>query len=470
MKFNLGKKKKEKEKKNDDKILDKNKFFNRKISESKKKIREEKEKIRIEKRNIKKNKREKFNNSKFGMFLGKVVSFLKIDRDTYSFSEVFVITLLSLIIGAFACFSVFIVITGGRNYFVLSKDLDKFVEVYETVVNNYYDEVDKEKLIDEAINAMVSSVGDEYTSYVDSENTAEFNELVNGTYEGIGCTIQLQETGIVVIEVFEKGPSDKAGLEPGDIILKVDELDATTISADEVSNYIKNESEAKIKMVVKRGEEEKIISLTRATVETPVVSSAIYDRNGKKVGYLGISIFSSVASKQFKTKLDALENEGIDSLIIDVRDNNGGYLATVTDIISELLPKGKVIYQMEADDKKESTKDKTFASKDYPIAVLVNGASASASEILAAAIKESYDGYVVGTTTFGKGTVQQTKQLSDGSMIKYTIENWLTPDGNWINDTGIEPTYVVELSEEYYSNPVIENDNQLQKALELVSE
>lgn len=470
MKIKLGKMKKEKEKKDNDKFLDKNKFFNKKISESKKRIREEKEKIRIEKRNIKKNKREKFNNSKLGKFLGRIVSFLRIDRDTYSFSEVFVITILSLLIGAFACFSVVIVITGGKNYFVLSKDLDKFVEVYETIANNYYDDVDKDKLIEEAINAMVSSVGDEYTSYVDSENTAEFNELVNGTYEGIGCTIQLQETGIVVIEVFEDGPSDKAGLKPNDIILKVDELDATTISADEVSNYIKNESDAKIEMVVKRGEEERTINLTRGTVETPVVSSAIYEQNGKKVGYLSISIFSSVASKQFNAKLDSLEDEGIDSLIIDVRDNNGGYLATVTDIISELLPKGKVIYQIETDDKKESTKDKTFASKDYPIAVLVNGASASASEILAAAIKESYDGYVVGTTTFGKGTVQQTKQLSDGSMIKYTIENWLTPDGNWINDTGIEPTHVVELSDEYYSNPIIENDSQLQKALELVSE
>ena len=161
--------------------------------------------------------------------------------------------------------------------------------------------------------------------------------------------------------------------------------------------------------------------------------------------------------------------QGIDALVIDVRDNNGGYLTTVTDIASSLLPKGKNIYQIQKDNKKVATKDKTSTKREYPIAIIVNGNSASASEILAGAIKESYNGYVVGTKTYGKGTVQQVKALGDGSMIKYTIENWLTPDGNWINKKGIEPTDEVELSKEYYENPTNENDNQLQKALEVVS-
>ena len=134
-----------------------------------------------------------------------------------------------------------------------------------------------------------------------------------------------------------------------------------------------------------------------------------------------------------------------------------------------LLPKGKILYQVQKGNDVDVTKDKTAVYRDYPISVLVNGNSASASEILAATIKESYNGFVVGTKTFGKGTVQQVKTLSDGSMIKYTIENWLTPDGNWINEKGVEPTEIVELNEEYYKNPIVENDNQLQKALELVS-
>lgn len=452
-----------------DVFLEKNRLFNKKISESKKKIKEEKIKIKLEKKNIRKNKRDKFNNSKIGKLLKKLISFLRLDKDNYSFCEVFVITLISLLVGAFSCFSVFIVLTGGKNYFVLSKDLDKFVEVYETISHNYYDNINKDDLINSAIDAMVSSVGDVYTSYVDPSDTALFNELVNGTYEGIGCTIQLQDVGVVVIEVFEDGPAFKAGLEVGDIIKRVDDKDVNEMSADGLADYIKNQSGAKIDMSVLRGDSEKQLQLIRGTVETPVVSSAVYEKNGKKIGYLGISIFSSVASKQFNTKLKELEKDGIDALVIDVRGNNGGYLVSVTDIVQELLPKGKIIYQIEKDGKRDAVKDKSHAKKNYPIAVLVDRGSASASEILAAAIKESYGGMVVGTKTYGKGTVQQTKQLSDGSMIKYTIENWLTPDGNWINEVGITPTYEIELDKEYYNNPIVDMDNQLQQALTLVS-
>ena len=164
-----------------------------------------------------------------------------------------------------------------------------------------------------------------------------------------------------------------------------------------------------------------------------------------------------------------LEKDGINSLIIDVRGNNGGYLSSVTDIIDLFLEKGKVIYKLEDKDGIDVKKDVTKEKRDYPVAVLVNGGSASASEILAAAIKESYKGFVVGTNTYGKGTVQQTTTLPDGSMVKYTIQKWLTPDGNWINEVGLEPTDFVKLDESYFDNPVVENDVQLQKALELVT-
>ena len=455
---------------------DKKTIINKKILESKKIIKEEKEKIKIEKRNIRRKKYEKFKESKFGSFMDHVISFFKIDKDNYSFSEVFVITLVSLVIGAFACFSVFTIFSGGRNYFKVANDLDKFLDVYETLVENYNDGVDKDELINNAINGMVSGFGDIYTSYVDTENTKEFDELVNGVYEGIGCTIQLQEDGIKVIKVFENGPADKAGLLVGDIILEVDDINARLdkinikeFNVNTIANYIMKESSGRIKMIVLRDDQEKTLELKRDKVEMPVVSGEVYEKNGKKIGYLSISIFSSVAAKQFKNELQKLEDKGIDGLVIDVRNNNGGYLTTVTDILSYLLPRGKVLYQVEKNNNRESTKDKTFKSCDYPIAVLVNGNSASASEILAAAIKESYNGYVVGTKTFGKGTVQQIKKLSDGSMIKYTVENWLTPDGNWIDGNGIEPTDIVEFDTVYYENPSFDNDNQLQKALDLVS-
>lgn len=445
---------------------------NKKIIESKRIIKEEKKKIKIEKRNIRNKKYAKIKNTKVYKFFARIFSVLKVDKDTYSFSEVFGITLISLVVGAFACFSVFFVLSDGRNYFKISRDLGKFLDVYETLSDNYYDTIDKEKIVEDAISGMVSSVGDVYTSYNNVQATEEFDELVSGVYEGIGCTIQLQEEGIKIIEVFEDSPSSKAELKVNDIILKVDEIDATEVKdAGVISNYIKEESTGKITMVVSRDGKEKTIKLERGKVETPVIGTAIYEKNGKKVGYMSISIFSSVAAKQFKNKLTVLEKEGIEALVIDVRGNNGGYLTTVTDIASYLLPKGSIIYQVQKDDDKEITKDKTGTYRDYPIAILVDSNSASASEILAGAIKESYEGFVVGTKTYGKGTVQQVKKLADGSMIKYTVENWLTPDGNWIDGKGVEPTNKVEFDgQTYYENPIPDNDNQLQEALNLVSE
>ena len=447
--------------------MDKN---NKKILESKRIIKEEKKKINLIKKNLRKEKKNKFKKTKFGKFIFRLGSIFSDDKNNYSFSEVFVVTLVSLIIGAFACFSVLTIFTGGRNYFKLSKELSKFYDAYDTITDNYYGDISKEELVDSAISGMVSSVGDIYTSYSDTDTTSKFDEMVNGTYEGIGCVIQQSETDMKIITVYDNSPAEKAGLKVDDKIIKVDDIDISTTTASKLGDYIKSGAKDKITMTIIRGEEEKVVTLSREKIEIPVVTAKTFESNGKKIGYLQISIFSSVANKQFKENLEKLEKNGIDGLIIDVRNNNGGYLTTVTDITSSLLPKGKIIYQIQKGDKKVATKDKTSTKREYPIAVLVNGGSASASEILAGAIKESYKGYVVGTKTYGKGTVQQVKKLSDGSMIKYTVENWLTPDGNWINEKGIEPTNVVDMDSAYYENPGDENDNQLQKALLLVSE
>lgn len=447
--------------------MDKN---NKKILESKRIIKEEKKKINLIKKNLRKEKKNKFKKTKFGKFIFRLGSIFSDDKNNYSFSEVFVVTLVSLIIGAFACFSVLTIFTGGRNYFKLSKELSKFYDAYDTITDNYYGDISKEDLVDSAISGMVSSVGDIYTSYSDTDTTSKFDEMVNGTYEGIGCVIQQSETDMKIITVYDNSPAEKAGLKVDDKIIKVDDIDISTTTASKLGDYIKSGAKDKITMTIIRGEEEKVVTLSREKIEIPVVTAKTFESNGKKIGYLQISIFSSVANKQFKENLEKLEKDGIDGLIIDVRNNNGGYLTTVTDITSSLLPKGKIIYQIQKGDKKVATKDKTSTKREYPIAVLVNGGSASASEILAGAIKESYKGYVVGTKTYGKGTVQQVKKLSDGSMIKYTVENWLTPDGNWINEKGIEPTNVVDMDSAYYENPGDENDNQLQKALLLVSE
>lgn len=412
------------------------------------------------KNNIDNRKKKKDKKKKIGIFSK--------EKESYSFDEVFSITIFSLLLGVLACFSILTILNKGKNYFVLSKELAKFVDAYDAIVNNYYKEVDKDKLVESAINGMVSSIGDEYTSYSDKDVTDNFNETVNGKYMGIGALIMKSEKDLVIYKVFEDSPSYRAGLKDGDIILKLDDKDTKDMSVNDIASIVKNDGNKEVKLLVKRGEENLDITIVKDMVELPVVSGKVINHNDKKIGYISLSIFSSVASEQFNKELVKLEKEGISGLVIDVRGNSGGYLTTVTDIASYFLKKGDIIYKLEVNDKVTVRKDKTKESRDYPVAVLIDKNSASASEILASSIKESYNGYVVGTNSYGKGTVQQTLVLSDGSMIKYTIEKWLTPLGNWINEEGVIPTNYVELSSEYLNNPVFENDNQLNKALELV--
>lgn len=390
------------------------------------------------------------------------------ERELYTSKEVIIVMIFSIGIGILMCFGGISIIT-GKNYLAVTKDLKKVVDTYYAIVDNYYGELDRDKLIDGAVEGMISSVGDTFTSYSDTDSTSSFDETINGSYEGIGCTVATLEDGTIsVIDMFENSPSYKAGLKVGDIILKVDGESYEGKNSNDISNYIKNSGKSKIVLTVKRDNEEKDISINLSKVEIPHVSGKVIEQDSKKIGYIKISLFASNSYKQFKNKLDELENSNIDDLIIDVRDNSGGYLSSVTDICNLFLDKGKVIYQLEDSKGKVKKKDTTKEKRKYDIVVLINGGSASASEILASAIKESYGGDIVGTNSYGKGTVQQTKKLLDGSMIKYTTQKWLTPDGNSINEVGVTPTKVVELNEEYFNNPTTENDNQLQEAINII--
>ena len=392
------------------------------------------------------------------------------EKELYTSKEVIIVMIFSIGIGILMCFGGISIIT-GKNYLAVTKDLKKVVDTYYAIVDNYYGELDRDKLIDGAVEGMISSVGDTFTSYSDTDSTSSFDETINGSYEGIGCTVATLEDGTIsVIDMFEDSPSYKAGLKVGDIILKVDGESYEGKNSNDISDYIKNSGKSKVVLTVKRDNEEKDISINLSKVEIPHVSGKVIEQDNKKIGYINISLFASNSYKQFKSKLDELEKNNIDGLIIDVRDNSGGYLSSVTDICNLFLDKGKVIYQLEDSKGKVKKKDTTKEKRKYDIVVLINGGSASASEILASAIKESDGGDIVGTNSYGKGTVQQTKKLLDGSMIKYTTQKWLTPDGNSINEVGVTPTKVVELNEEYFNNPTTENDNQLQEAIKLILE
>lgn len=434
--------KKKNEEKKDDKVVEKKEKTKNKTSKTK------------AKKEQKSTKKEEFNNSK----------------ELYTVKEVIVIMLFSLGIGFLICFGCVCLLT-GKNYLAINKDLDKVVDTYYAIVDNYYGKVDKKELVEGAIEGMLSRVGDSYTSYSTVEDTTEFNETITGNYEGIGCQIATyaEENKTVVTTVFEDSPAEKAGLKVGDIIKKVDDVDYTDKTSEDIADKVKDSGKEKVKFTIDRDGKEKEITINISKVEIPYVSSEIYDQNNKKIGYIAISLFSGNSYKQFKNKLEKLEKENIDGLVIDVRNNQGGYLSSVTNISNLFLEKGSTIYQLEDSKGKIKKKDTTKEKRNYKVAVLINEESASASEILASAIKESYNGYVVGVNSFGKGTVQQTKKLLDGSMIKYTTQKWLTPKGNSINGEGVTPTNIVVLSEKYFDNPSPENDNQLEEALELVS-
>lgn len=396
-------------------------------------------------------------------------------KSGFNYLEVILIMIITLILGGFL--GSFITKFGTKSPSSIKKEevefgpYQEFIDTYNAIKKDYYEDIDEDKLLDAGIKGMLDFLGDEYSVYMDPAETESFNEEVEGKYEGIGTEIIESEDGAIVIySVFKDSPADKAGLKVGDVIKNINGESVEGKGSSEVASLIKNSTVKDIHLSVMRGEEALDFVIERSTVEIESVTSKVFEKNKKKIGYLYLSVFAANTKDQFVKKLDDLEKEKIDALIIDVRGNTGGYLDSVTDISSMFLEKGKIIYQLDTKGIVEQVRDETKERRTYPIAVLTDIGSASASEILAGALKESYGAYVVGTATFGKGTVQRAYSLESGATVKYTIQKWLTPDGNWVNGVGLTPTDVVELDDLYFDNPSDETDTQLQKALDLVSQ
>lgn len=355
------------------------------------------------------------------------------------------------------------------SYSKTKKGFDSLYETYDTIMSEYYKDVDSDKLIEGAINGMLESLDDEHTMYFDKKSKEEFDSELSGNYYGIGAQIQLtSDETIKITKVFDDSPAKKAGLKEEDVFVSVDGTSVKGKSATEVANMLKSDSVKTSTIVVKRNDKELTFKVTKENITLFSVSSEMLDNNGKNVGYLSVSIFGQKTYSQFKDALTKLEKQDMDSLIIDLRGNTGGYLSTVTNMLEEFIDKGNVIYQIQSSSGVKQYKTVKASEKKYKIVVLIDGGSASASEIMSAAMKEVYGATLVGQTTYGKGTVQTTKNLSNGSMIKYTIEKWLTPSGKNIDKEGIKPDCEVELGDSYKNNPTKENDAQLQKALDLL--
>ena len=358
----------------------------------------------------------------------------------------------------------------GTPYTTLLKDenIQEFLDVYATLNDSYYENIDKKAAIDGAISGLMSGAGDNYTSFLDKENADLLSNSLNGKYEGIGRAINGNEPGLIE-KVYVNTPAQEAGLEKGDKIIAINGESIEGKNSSDIAKLIKESSNKKAKLTISRNDNSFDVEVAIKSLATPVIDYKILEGNDKKVGYLSISSFSDTLATQVENALGELEESNIESLIIDLRNNGGGLLTAAKDTASLFLEKGKVIYGLEGNEKNEKTKiyyDETTTFRNYPIVVLVNGATASASEILAAALKESYGATIVGTTTYGKGKVQQTKKLSDGSLVKYTTFRWLTPDNECIDEYGISPDYGIEIEYQYDDEKNITGytDTQLAKA------
>lgn len=350
------------------------------------------------------------------------------------------------------------------NKVVESKELQTFIDQYNYILENYYGDIDKEQLIQSAIGGMLNSL-DEYSGLLDSSSNS-FNITLEGSYKGVGIEISNDEQGnIVVRKVYEDTPAAKAGLQINDIITKFNEIDLTGKTSSELVDLIQGQE--RMQLTIRRGEETFEVKVVREAITLKSVDYGMLDN---QIGYINISIFANNTYGQFKEALESLENDGMKKLIIDVRGNGGGYLSSVDRMLGLFMDSSHVIYQTEVKDNVEKFYSQGKTNKEYPIVILQNRGSASASEILTSSLKENLNAYIIGDRSYGKGTVQELQTAEGVGQYKFTTKKWLTPNGNWIHEKGITPDLEVSLDESYLENPTRENDKQFQSALNYLNE
>ena len=351
-----------------------------------------------------------------------------------------------------------------------SSHVQKIEYLEKMIDQEYLGEVDNAEMAEGIYAGLVYGLGDVYSRYYTADEYAQETASTDGAYAGIGVSIQKNKNGgVQIAECYEGGPGAEAGLQTGDVITAINDTDVTDMELSDVVSLIRENKDKTIVLTVFRENEEKSreISVDVTDVELPSVFGEMLD---KKTGYIQITQFTGVTPQQYKDMFDELKDKGMERLVIDLRDNPGGLLTSVCDILREILPEGLIVY---TEDKYGNREEETCDGKhqlDMPLAVLVNENSASASEIFAGAVQDHEVGTIVGTTTYGKGVVQELRQLSDGSAVKLTVSNYYTPNGNSINKVGIKPDVEVKLASELLNKDEIthEEDNQLQKALDVI--
>lgn len=347
--------------------------------------------------------------------------------------------------------------TLSKNYSLVDEDLEQFINEYNEIKKNYYGTFDSKKILSNALSAVVNSLGDKYSGKIDLDSNTTDSIKLRGVYTGVGIEIYNDEKlNIIVNSVFKGSPADTSGIKKGDIITKINGENVTGTLTTNLVSKIKSLNNNVFTLEILRDGKYINISTKSDTIELKSATYKVLEQNNKKIGYINISIFANNTAKQFKEALSKLEDEKIEGLIVDVRDNPGGYLETAIEISDLLLNKDKVIYKTNDGDKIEATYSKGKKDYDKKIVILINNGSASASELLTLSLKENLNAYTVGVTSYGKGTVQEVKKYNN-IQYKYTTKLWLSPSGKSINETGIIPDLEVK--------PDNNGDNQLQSAL-----
>lgn len=352
---------------------------------------------------------------------------------------------------------------------LLKSEESRKMELLESLIDRYYiGEADAEDLTEGVYKGYIEGLGDPYSAYYDEEETARMAESLSGEFGGVGALMsQDRETGVItVLQVYEDSPAQKAGMQDGDVLYKVDGEDVSGRELTEVVNLVKGEKGTDVTLTLLRGDagDEIELTVTRDTIEDQTVT---YEMKEAGVGYIRVAEFDTVTYEQYKEALEDLEAQGMEKLVIDLRSNPGGNLETVCDMLDLMLPEGLIVYTEDKDGRREEYTSDAEHQFDKPLAVLVDGYSASASEIFAGAIQDYGLGQIVGTRSYGKGVVQSIFDLKDGTSVKLTIAEYFTPKGRSIDGEGITPDVEVEY---VYDETDPQADNQLEKALEVLAQ
>ncbi|MCL6454818.1 MAG: S41 family peptidase [Alicyclobacillus sp.] len=334
-----------------------------------------------------------------------------------------------------------------------SAAFQKFFSAYDDLHNQYYKPESNATLLDGAIVGMTQSLGDPFTEYFTPSGAQQFNEMLSSSFVGIGVTIQQADNGAEIVSVLNNSPAKQAGLHPRDVIVQVNGKNVEKMTVQQISNLVVGPVGSTVTIGVLRPGDADILHFTmkRAKVEKPSVVTKMMDHH---VGYMQISVVASNTATEVQQGLAALKQQGMRSLVLDLRGNPGGYLDVAVQIASDFIPQGKVVVQTEDRHGRIDKITSKGPGSNLPVVVLMDEDTASAAEILSGALHEDDGAPLVGTRSYGKGTVQVTQSYSDGSSLKFTIQKWLTPDGEWINKKGLTPTYPVQLPS-YTSLPTL---------------